>query len=307
MNPVFDEFPLLLQAHRVIRTSRSARYFERADRISIAIMQPFRIRNGLELLTGTNMAALDQLFEDAPDVPRLNQIVTEMQALTDPDTAAQFAPTEMTVEEAIKTQVAFLTTQGMTQLSQSSWSDKWLAAWQDAMLRQNTQQLAHCKTALTPDYRPPISIGFEAASDLYLEQFGETGALTVMIIGALPFAAEADTADASLLEESQFVLQHLARLLRLAQDVRPDGTERLNLSVFATASTQTLTLAEARLLLRSDASFGIQRQLLQVYQHQRDETQRALLNLRMRPSITAFCQTCVQLANQIAGDNHPTV
>src|SRR5258707_312271 len=91
---MFQKFPLLQQAHDVIRISRPAHYFESADRLSAALLQPLHISNAVELLSGTDMSALDKLFEDTPSVSGLNQLVAEIQALTDPGTATRFHPGE---------------------------------------------------------------------------------------------------------------------------------------------------------------------------------------------------------------------
>src|SRR5258708_21001587 len=127
---MFQQYPFLQQAHDVIRTSRPARYFEAADRLSVALLQPLHITNAVGILIGTDLSALDKLFEDAPDIPALDQLVADVQALTAPGAAARFHPGELTLENAVKVLVAFFSSEGFARLEDKPWANTWLRAWQ---------------------------------------------------------------------------------------------------------------------------------------------------------------------------------
>jgi hypothetical protein len=302
MTTAFSQDSNLQQAHETIRASRSNEYFARADRFSTMLAEPLAIEQAVEYLTGTNMSALDRLFEDAPDVRSLNRIVNDMQALTDPAQAQAFSPAGGTLDEAVKTHVAFLTARGYARLKDKGWTDDWLRAWQHTMLSQNRQQFAYCSAVLDKNYRPPRCSDFKQAVACYLDSFGETGALGVTVIGALPFSAHASL---ELLDSALAALKYLSPLLRMAQDAHVDTTEGLNVGIFATAATRGLSASEARSLILEGAVPRLQKHLTEVYQIQGAKTQGALAALPMNGVITALVEICLRMADQIASTDLP--
>jgi hypothetical protein len=294
---VLDQFPQLRAADKTIRASRSVRYFEQVDRICRRLAHPLKIMGDVELLTGINTSALDKLFEQSSEI-ELNNLVSEYQALTSLQTANGFTPPCMTLKEAIKTQIAFFTVEGYKRLCDKHLADRWLETWQRAVLMQNLAQLEQCKAVLQASrYRPEPTTHFEQAAHQYTSRYGETSGLTVNIIGAFPFSK---LASETLLADLSVILSHLAPLIRLAQDVRFDPTEKLNVGVFAIASLHGLSLSEAAMLIAYGSFPNLQQQLNSAYQTHLTMTRQTLNSLHNSPQTQAFCTACLHLADQMA-------
>lgn len=258
-NGLFSGWPLALrQAHLLIRASRNARYFEMADQFAASWADTLEIGGRVELLSGSNMAALDSLFEHVSSKADLQRLYGTFQRCTDRQRASVYAASfahkqPASLEEAVALHVAFLTVRGSQRaasVSQIAARD-WLRLWQEAMEQQNKQQLRHSAICLTPEQLQPEPVrDFEEGIEKYLEQFSETGALSVAVVGALPFSAYFG---ADLLSAISVLLRRLAPLFRLAQDVRVDVTEALNAGIYATAAVHQLSFGAARQGLESGA------------------------------------------------------
>ena len=252
LSDIFQKYPAMKNAHECIRESRPFEYFYQGDKFAQSWAQTLLIKSNMEILAGTNLAALDQLFEEAATIQAAYQLKNELQRLTEPVYARLFLDRQydkqyiLSLQDAVSTHVAFLTLEGCWQLNPATLKDPlvnaWLKLWQTKMEEQNSQQAEH-RRAILVDYHPFHVRSFEQAAEDYLFRFGETSALSIAVLGVLPFSPLITLKE--LLAISKMLVL-LSPLFRLVQDTRFDPNEHLNLGIFAVAAETGVSIQIAR-------------------------------------------------------------
>jgi hypothetical protein len=243
----YNYLPLIYQAQDIIRTSRNHRYFEGGDMLCTIWAQALAIGQNADQLSGTNLSALDKLFERARSSEELQIIFDTLQPLTAPEAAVKYLQSErdgMSLHEAVCLHIAYLTWEGYRRTSDvtAALARDWVSLWQSRIREQNIQQFEHTRVQLNArQYRPDAST-FEAGVAGYLNRFGETGALSMAVLGAFPFSRYANR---ELLNGVMWLLDVFVPLFRLAQDVMYDPDEKLNSGIYALAAERQISVGEA--------------------------------------------------------------
>ncbi|MEZ4448983.1 MAG: hypothetical protein R3B09_05825 [Nannocystaceae bacterium] len=263
---------LLHLARTIIRSrTRSPNYFDHANRFSAALLSgPLGVARDYYEALGTDLTIIDAHYEallsqGEAAAPHLRRATVRLQAMAEPSRAAAAVPSlrralegeACSLLEAARATVAAITLLGhatLTRRVSAAAAARWLTLWQDRLSQQDRQQEAQCGLCLLAGRSPEARARILAALDLppgalrpagatfaagvaeYLDRFSETGAVGVLLAGGLPFAETLRAGDQEALIEllgaTPAHLDRMSRLMRLAQDVRFDGDERINAGFF---------------------------------------------------------------------------
>ncbi|OJH40785.1 hypothetical protein [Cystobacter ferrugineus] len=276
---------LLERARHHVRTrSRSAAYYQSADRFSeVFLGKTFQVEPDYYRAVGTDYSAIDWLYEElgqdeALTREALDAVTDQLQEMTRPGPArAALEPLQAALHapscsllDVCRALLGAITVLGEDSLGARGFPAAlvrdWLALWSDRVWRQNSQQarltLLIQVMRASPEDRPgrlaalgdeqdalsPRGTHFEQGVHEYLERYAETGASSVALVGGLPFARALTPRDLEkllgVLREGSDFLGGVARLLRFAQDVRFDPSEPLNSGVMGYAAEQRQRLTE---------------------------------------------------------------
>ena len=242
---------LIQQASSIICNSRPASYFKEWKDFTDSWSPILGIPEEIIQISGANLAgATDDLFDETLSEQALSQLYEEMNALTYLQPAQDYLNSLVTddalsLEEAIKVHIAFLTTEGyrlQVQAGKDILAKQWLTGWQTVMDAYNTQQVDTVRTLLRAKEPPKTSASFAEGVALYLNRFSKTDAVSLSIIGGFPFSPLAST---ELLEELLELAPSISYLYRLVEDIEYDSTERINAGVFATLIEAGISMDEA--------------------------------------------------------------
>jgi len=256
---VRQQYPALAKAHQVARSSRSPQYFQMSNQLFERWVKPLGVDWIPETIILNNlMVSIDKLFEAYQASRELQIIADELSSITRLNTAMLYLLTlpennEMTLEESVKTHLAFITAAGHKRLQLffgDETADSWLEVWQHLVSSHNNQQRDFSIETLQPDtYKPGLSDDLNGIVQTYLSRYEKTGGLSMAIIGSSPFSRFASPDLFSALAE----LKHeLEPFFRLVQDICLDTSEVLNLGIFVVAIEKNMTIAEARRYLQGD-------------------------------------------------------
>lgn len=241
--------PLVERARQRIREHRPPQYFAMADRFVQQWAQPLNITHPAQFFAVDLTTALDTLFETGSAASEIT--AAEVLALADVKPARRLLAVayegELSLETAVKIEVAYLAMTGVEQLTASvdeQHAEEWLRLWSGALDAHNRQQLAH-NTSQPTDRPEPMD--FEPAVNAYLARFSETSGLVLGILSAYPFVAQPS---ADLLRWLTTISTHMSAVYRLVQDVRWDTEEIVNVGLFAFAAGHGLSFGEVRERIR---------------------------------------------------------
>ena len=268
--------------HQVRSRSRNVGYYEAADRFSeLFLGMPFQLEPDYYKAVGTDYSAIDWLYEelgagDGQALGTLGMVTERLQEMTRIASAsAALAPLQRALQEptcavldvcrALQGAVTVLGHEALRIRGAASLGKLWLPLWQLSLWRQNSQQ-ERLNRLVWAMRAPPgekarrmatlagrndwtvHATRFTEGLHEYLDRYSETGASSVALVGALPFARSLSRPGLEellhLLRASPDLLTRTACLLRLAQDVRFDPTEPLNAGLMAWAAEHRVPLAE---------------------------------------------------------------
>lgn len=175
---------------------------------------------------------IDDLFEDTPiaQLPllhqRLNALVAERVITWDTPITS--------LSDAIAFYLVFFNYHVSHRLRSDS---EWFDLWYHTLDRHHTHQIAHrCFSG------EPEADHFKGAIDEYITRFEYTAGFSLNVLSLLPFSPRYDPHWLTL---ATATLRRLDQLYRVAQDVRVDLDESLNLGIFAYAAEQGVDCAIA--------------------------------------------------------------
>jgi hypothetical protein len=258
-----EQCPLLQHTHAMIRSHEHPHYMSALDRfVEQCLVQLDAFVPALGLFATDPVVGVDILFETLNSV---KAIPTLLKRLPVPATlsAAQadetgLRQTPANLETAVRLHLAHLVILGYQQVAiiEPTLADKWVNMYHRTVTTYLSQQADQTSLALTLD-QPCQPLSFDQAVQHYVTRFDETGALPMYVIGMLPFSPHASH---SLFDAVNDMLPLLNPVFRLAQEVVFDAKEVLNAGIFAFASENGLSLAQAvrqihdSLALQSDIS-----------------------------------------------------
>jgi hypothetical protein len=258
---VFHDYAVLQRAHEVLQKCRPEEYLARTEQLFAAWSQPLAIMWNAELLIlHLLMVGIDPLFETCTTEHELQRIADELTTVGRFNNAMLYLLSlpeteKMTLEDAVKVHLAFITAAGYRRLQVyfgRDLADKWFRTWQRLLSLHNHQQVEQCAAALSPDrYRPALILDLGEAVEVYLDSFQHTGGLAVAVIGAFPFSQYASN---DLLSGLLELAGELQALFRVVQDMNIDTSEVLNVATFVLGHERAITIAEAGQLLRGDSN-----------------------------------------------------
>ncbi len=267
---LLPDSPLLREAFRTVRRSRSEKYFKAIDGLMPTWANALSILFGAEYFVAVNMAAMDTIFEEKATSQQLIALQNEVDALTLPDQASAFlddseaAHTDLL--EAAKIHIAFITAIGYQRLQTSAdptLANIWLPLWRNRVSLHNIAQVEACQIAMQPTlYTPPSFSAFNDIIGYYLDHFAYSGAISIAVTGIVPFIQNVDH---DLLVGVVSLGEQLEGLYRLVEDNFFDPSETMNLISYIFASEQHITIADAKnaLLDDPDSAARISEQLKQ--------------------------------------------
>ncbi|MET0406642.1 MAG: hypothetical protein ABW123_29760 [Cystobacter sp.] len=338
-----------LARRRVRAHSRSAEYYQSADRFSEAFLgRTFQVEPDYYLAVGTDYSAIDWLYEELGQDATLSRATLEsvthgLQDMTRPGPAhAALGPLEAALQDAscslldvCRALLGAITVLGQDTLRARGLPDRllqdWLSLWSERVWKQNSQQARLTLLIQVMQARPEDRPGrmaalgqgreawdapgrhFEQGVRGYLEQYAETGASSVALVGGLPFARalspEAFEQMLGLLRGGQDFLGEVARLLRFAQDVRFDPSEPLNSGVMGHAAEHQLSLldVQAARLPREELDARLRRQWAEDSTKARSALDAAVASLGdapLRPLLQGFVKSVQAVATRLAEAGH---
>jgi hypothetical protein len=245
-------YPTLQQAHSVIRSHQNPDYMRRVDQFGKRCLAQFHHAVAVDALFGGDLVVgIDMLFESLQSIEAVPQLFRQLPVPATPDDASADAlylsqylvqhPLDLLT--AVRLELAELMVIGHNQLSafDPALADYWFKVYHHTILTYLRQQADQTSLALS-QHTPCLSASFEWAVRHYSTRFDETGALPMYVMGVVSFSPYASQNFLDTLVET---LPPLSQLLRLAQDVVYDPKEVLNTGIFAHASENSLTLAQA--------------------------------------------------------------
>ncbi|MCU0498342.1 MAG: hypothetical protein MUF87_13400 [Anaerolineae bacterium] len=236
------EFSQLSQATGLVKQYRSPLQYTNGEQL-IRIwstgfeIDPVWIPHSISLCLG-----IDDLFEKTPfsDLPalqqRLNALVGERVITWDSAIT--------TLNAAIEFYLVFFNRHASDRLSSH---DVWFDLWHHSLDRHHTHQIAH--QAFVGDRIVPEANHLEAAIEEYLARFEYTAGFSLNVLSLLPFSPRYES---RWLEQNVQSLRLLDQLYRVAQDVRVDLNESLNLGIFVYAAQHRLDSTTALQRLQAD-------------------------------------------------------
>jgi hypothetical protein len=298
LDRLFQLYPLLHEAHNVIRSVNSQGYLQAADRFVTAWSQALVPMCGMELLCGTNLTiAIDAVFENTQSTDKLKKLVSDLKRLTAFDIALSYLSAQpvcrghMSLEEATKIHLAFITVSGFRHLylfRGKAVANSWIRTWQQQVGRYILQQSEHSTASLAPEqYLPGRVPSASKAIETYVTRFGSTAGLSIAIAGVLPFS---EYASQQMLVAVIELAECFEPLFRLVQDVWVDPKDKLNLGIFTVASEKGTSIAEASKLIASSryAATSVESQIGEEEKAYFVRTQKAIDNLLARYAGTDF-------------------
>lgn len=261
--------------------TRGPSYFAQSERLASAFIGgPLHVAPEYHGAVAVDLAAiLDTCYErvhghGAGDLLRLRRTTEGFEDAANLDIAleslkssqARMRSTDCDLSEVASALVAAVAIAGYDAISNrldASAAQDWLLAWQRSLKRHNEQQELHtawCVVARLPSdaratlrlqprlhglLQPPRSTTFRDGVSEYLDMFSETSAASLALVGAIPFADALAGPDlrqvAARWKESSPLLEVVARLVRLALDVRFDSDEPLSAGVYGTAAQRRVS------------------------------------------------------------------
>lgn len=300
-----EQYPLLQYTHAMIRSYEHPDYMNALDRFvaqCLAELEPFVPMLGpfaTDLVVG-----VDILFESLQSIETIPSLLDRL-PMPATQSAAQVAVTRLpqtpaNLETAVRLQLAQLVILGYQQVAliEPTLADKWLKMYHRTVTTYLSQQADQTSLALTLN-EPRSPLSFELAVQHYITRFGETGALPMYVISMLSFSPRASH---SLFDAVNEILPLLNPVFRLAQDVVFDAKEVLNAGIFAFASENSLSLAQAveKIHDSRELQSDISMRLAQSYYEQLEQTQQLIeqtVAIRQhKDSLIAFSQDVLNAA-----------
>jgi hypothetical protein len=298
LDRLFQLYPLLHEAHSVIRSTNSQRYLEAADRFVTAWSQALVLMCGIELLCGTNLTiAIDAVFENTKSTDKLKKLVSDLKRLTAFDMALSYLSAQpvrrghLSLEEAAKIHLAFITVSGFRRLylfRGKAVANSWIRMWQQQAGRYIMQQSEHSAASLAPEqYLPGRVPSASKAIETYVTRFGSTAGLSIAIAGVLPFS---EYASQQMLVALMEMSECFDPLFRLVEDAWFDPKDKLNLGIFTVATENGISIAEASKLIASSQYVvtSVESQIQEQEKAYFVRTQKAIDNLLARYAGTDF-------------------
>lgn len=256
---LLGQYPALAKAHEVARSCRSAQYFQMTTHLFDRWVQPLAVEWMPEAIFLNNlMVSIDKLFEACQTQDEVQLVADELSRMTRLNSAMLYLLTlpedsEMTLEEAVKIHLAFVTAAGHKHLQifhNDETANSWLKVWQRLVSSHNNQQREFSIETLEPDdYKPGSDESFSRTVQSYLSRYEKTGGLAMAIIGTAPFSHFASPNLFAALAE---LSEQLEPLFRLVQDICLDTSEVLNLGIFVVAAERKISIIEARTYLQEN-------------------------------------------------------
>lgn len=239
------------------RTS-STNYWRYADMFTGQLFtQTWGVPLEIARLAGSDLAVIDTLYEEANTLEELDALTLALQQALDPSIPLTDSP----LISATQTIIRAITLAGQARMEQfgPEVSEAWLRLWMQKLTLQNHQQQNLNSIRITHQSGTnPVELlneftADQAASD-YIEMTAETSAVNVAILGALPHAQGMDAATLTqlitafdfqeqALAEPKF-LSMIARIFRLAQDIKFNATEFPNIYYYTLATAKQIPLAD---------------------------------------------------------------
>ncbi len=274
---------LLIASRNIIRSkARTPQYWSAGERLNrILTGAPLASNSEFHISAGIDLGGIDWLYDEGVQAGEfaaetLVGLTRRFQEMVNLEAASQEVQrlekeglhAQAGIEEASCAILAVLTVQGvdaLTRRGSAELASRWHQAWVDFMWQQNIQQQRICGIGLLPRMTPiarsrsmelleirpedlvPRANCFADGIEEFLHTYGETSAGSVAVLGSLPFSELPLEEVEGLLDMcigSTGLLPLMARLLRLAQDVKFDPVEPLNTGVFAIAAEQRRDLMD---------------------------------------------------------------
>jgi hypothetical protein len=273
-----EQYPLLHEAHTMIRSQEYPDYLRAADGFAQKILAQLDQPAPVGALFGTDLVVgIDRLFESLKYVDQVTLLFNQLSVPATLKTAmkdiVELSQSPLTLLTAVRLELAHLMIAGYEQLStvDTTLADRWLSLYHHTVLTYLRQQAAQTSLALLQNL-PCLSASFEWATQHYITRFDETASLPMYVMGVVSFSPHASH---SLFDALIEILPPLNQLLRLAQDIVYDPNEILNTGIFAYASEHNLSLAQAVQEINgsTDLQHDISNRVAQCYALQLAQTQ----------------------------------
>jgi hypothetical protein len=280
MHEVFQNWPKVETAYKLIRATRSERYFADWDRFSRKWAEVLGVPGHIAMMSGPNLGAvIDTLFEMAPtgehevlkasileatDFDKARSILERppaplVDAAKSPSALQAATKDRNTLLEAVRNHIACVTVEGGERLRQDETSrpiplaERWRGAWEKAIRLHADHQIAHEEATSGANQKPNgPTASFASGVEEYLERYAHTDTFSTMLVAAFPFVSlppGLSPASDELLDVFSFLSERTAGTMRLIGDVVFNPEERINTILFVHSRMQGLSLAEAKVEL----------------------------------------------------------